>query len=137
VRIVACRLAKFSRAAYYKKSRAKDQSHLRMRIREIAQNRHLFGYARIHVMLRRKGWNINFKRVHRLYCLEGLQLRMKVRTKKSLSLHRNSRVRSELSQLIAQCTFHKTSNSNILRPNGYTQIKIRQCPLSEKHRSQP
>jgi putative transposase len=84
----ACRLAKFSRAAYYKKSRAKDQSNLRMRIREIAQSRHRFGYTRIHVMLRREGWNINLKRVHRLYCLEGLQLRMKVRRKKRLSLHR-------------------------------------------------
>lgn len=47
-----------------------------------------FGFQRIHVLLRREGWNINLKRVHRLYRLEGLQVRMRVRRKKRLSLHR-------------------------------------------------
>ena len=59
-----------------------------MRIREIANNRPRFGYGRIHIMLQREGWNINIKRVHRLYCLEGLQVRMRRRRKKRLSLHR-------------------------------------------------
>lgn len=39
-------------------------------------------------MLRREGWPINHNRVHRLYCLEGLQVRMRVRRRKRLSLHR-------------------------------------------------
>lgn len=47
-----------------------------------------FGYQRIHILLRREGWQINHKRVHRLYCLEGLQVRMRVRRRKRLSLHR-------------------------------------------------
>jgi hypothetical protein len=47
-----------------------------------------FGYERIHVLLRREGWHVNLKRVHRLYCLEGLQVRMRVRRKKRMSLHR-------------------------------------------------
>jgi putative transposase len=46
-----------------------------------------FGYERIHVLLRREGWHVNLKRVHRLYCLEGLQVRMRVRRKKRMSLH--------------------------------------------------
>lgn len=62
----ACRLAGFSRAAWYRKSRAKHQSSLRMRIRELAQARPRFGYYRIHVMLRREGWRVNLKRVRRL-----------------------------------------------------------------------
>jgi len=49
----ACRLARFSRAGYYRKSRARDQAALRLRIREIAHARPRFGYQRIHVMLRR------------------------------------------------------------------------------------
>lgn len=65
-----------------------DQSGLRMRIREIAMSRPRFGYQRIHVVLRREGWKINRKRVHRLYRLEGLQVRMQVRRRKRLSLHR-------------------------------------------------
>ena len=39
-------------------------------------------------MLKREGWQINLKRVHRLYCLEGLQVRMRRRRKKHMSLHR-------------------------------------------------
>jgi putative transposase len=35
------------------------------------------GYRRIHVLLRREGWNVNVKRVRRLYKPEGLQMRLK------------------------------------------------------------
>jgi len=84
----ACRLGNFSRGGWYRKSTARDQSGLRMRIRDIAMSRPRFGYQRIHVLLRREGWHVNLKRVHRLYCLEGLQVRMRVRRKKRMSLHR-------------------------------------------------
>jgi len=40
----ACRLAQFSRAAWYRRSRARDQSVLRSRIRELAYARPRFGY---------------------------------------------------------------------------------------------
>jgi putative transposase len=59
-----------------------------MRIRELALSRPRFGYLRIHVLLNRQGWRVNRKRVHRLYRLEGLQVRMRVRRRKRLSLHR-------------------------------------------------
>ena len=84
----ACRLAQFSRAAWYRPSRAPDQTALRMRIREIAHARPRFGFLRIWVMLRREGWAINRKRVRRLYRLEGLQVRMRVRRRKHMALHR-------------------------------------------------
>jgi putative transposase len=61
---------------------------LRLRIREIAHARPRFGYQRIHVMLRREGWLVNKKRVHRWYRIEGLQLRMRVRRRKHMCLHR-------------------------------------------------
>jgi putative transposase len=64
----ACRLAQFSRAAWYRPSRARDQSALRSRIRE--------------------GWPVNRKRVRRLYRLDGLQVRMRVRRRKHMALHR-------------------------------------------------
>ena len=84
----ACRLAQFSRAAWYRPSRARDQSVLRARIREIAHVRPRFGFLRIWVMLRREGWHVNVKRVRRLYRLEGLQVRMRVRRRKHMALHR-------------------------------------------------
>jgi putative transposase len=84
----SCRLAQFTRAAWYRKSRAPDQSALAMRIRDIAHARPRFGYQRITVMLRRDGWRVNRKRVRRLYRLQGLQLRMRVRRRKHMCPHR-------------------------------------------------
>jgi putative transposase len=79
---------RFSRAAYYRRSTAKNQAGLKLRIRELAMSRPRFGYRRIHVMLRREGWVVNATRVHRLYRLEGLQQRMRVRRRKHMCVHR-------------------------------------------------
>lgn len=81
-------LAGFSRTVWYKPSTAKDHTALRMRIRELASARPRFGYNRIHILLRREGWRINKKRVRRLYRPEGLQVRMRVRRRKHMALHR-------------------------------------------------
>ena len=84
----ACHLAQFSRAAWYRRSRRDDQAALRSRIRELAHARPRFGFTRIWVLLRREGWPVNKKRVRRLYRLDGLQLRMRVRRRKHIALHR-------------------------------------------------
>ncbi|MGH2405311.1 MAG: IS3 family transposase [bacterium] len=84
----ACRLTGLARATWYRQSTARDQSALRLRIRELAMARPRFGYLRIHVLLRREGWLVNKKRVRRLYRLEGLQVRMRVRRRKHMALHR-------------------------------------------------
>jgi putative transposase len=48
-----------------------------MRIKEIAATRVHYGYRRVHVLLKREGWQDNIKRVYRLYQQEGLSLRLK------------------------------------------------------------
>jgi putative transposase len=84
----ACRLVQISRALNAYLSRRPGQEGLRHRMRELAQERPRFGYRRVHVMLRREGWKVNMKRVRRLYRLEGLQLRHRLRRRKHASLHR-------------------------------------------------
>ncbi|UMY20194.1 IS3 family transposase [Methylobacterium organophilum] len=54
-----------------------DQAPLRMRICDLAKSRVRYGYYRIYILLRREGWRVNHKRVHRLYRDEGLSLRLK------------------------------------------------------------
>lgn len=84
----SCRLALLRPSVWYQKSEARDQSALCLRIREIAMDRPRFGYLRVLVMLKREGWSVGKKRVYRLYRLEGLQLRMKVKRHKRISLQR-------------------------------------------------
>lgn len=84
----SCRLALLRPSVWYQESEARDQSALRLRIREIAMDRPRFGYLRVLVMLKREGWEVGKKRVYRLYRLEGLQLRMKVKRRKRISLQR-------------------------------------------------
>ncbi|NGZ10883.1 MAG: hypothetical protein CV088_16100 [Nitrospira sp. LK70] len=75
----AWRVAQFGRASWYRRSRATDQSALRLRIRDLAHARPRFGDMRIWVLLRRAGWLIKRKRVRRVSRLDGLPLRMRGR----------------------------------------------------------
>lgn len=86
----ACALGDICPNTWYYRSRARDASALRMRIRDIAQARPRFGYVRIWILLRREGWPDNKKRVHRLYRLEGLQVRLRARQRKRVSLPRGA-----------------------------------------------
>ena len=73
----SCAVLRFDRKTHRYRSVRSDQAPLRNRIKEIAATRVRYGYRRIHVLLRREGWPINVKRVHRPYRLEGLNLRAK------------------------------------------------------------
>ena len=61
----ACRAVPTPRATYHRSHRP-EQAPLRKRIREIAETRMRYGYRRVHVLLRREGWQVNVKRVRRL-----------------------------------------------------------------------
>jgi putative transposase len=64
----SCQLARYSRSSYRRQSlRAKADKPLRERLLELASERPRFGYRRLHVMLVREGWEINRKRVYRVY----------------------------------------------------------------------
>jgi len=71
-----------NRSTFYYQSQARDQTVLRLRIRDIANARVRYGYRRVHVLLRREGWPVNHKRVYRLYREQGLALRLPVRKRK-------------------------------------------------------
>lgn len=50
---------------------------LKQRLRDLGRAWLRYGYKRLHVLLRREGLETNHKRVHRIYCELGLQLRPK------------------------------------------------------------
>lgn len=78
----ACGVLGAVRSTYQYQSRRPPQAVLKKGIVEIAQTRVRYGYRRIHVLLRREGWQVNVKRVYRLYAEESLQLRNKMPKRK-------------------------------------------------------
>lgn len=85
----ACRLVGIHRASKrYVFSRVEtENSQLQALIKEIALERHWFGYRSIYRLLRREGFEVNHKRVYRLYQAAGLMVR-KRRRRKSLNIER-------------------------------------------------
>jgi putative transposase len=96
----ACAVMRQSRSVYLYRSRARDATALRMRIKEITATRVHYGYRRVHVMLRREGWKDNHKRVCRLYRAEGLSLRHKrPKRSKSARLRQPKRLVSAINEI--------------------------------------
>ena len=58
----------------YQPTRRADEEPLRAHIRELARAKQRYGYRRITAQLRREGWEVNHKRVHRIWKQEGLAL---------------------------------------------------------------
>jgi putative transposase len=79
------------RTSYSYRATRDEQAPLRLRIKEIAAVRVRYGYKRIHVLLKREGWLINHKRVYRLYCQEGLNLRARRPKRRVMAAHRVGR----------------------------------------------
>ncbi|GAA4438952.1 hypothetical protein GCM10023188_34760 [Pontibacter saemangeumensis] len=78
------------RTTYQYKPHPRDNRQLVLRMREIASARVRYGMWRILVLLRQEGWKVNHERVHRLYKLEGLNLRNKRPRRNRAAAHREA-----------------------------------------------
>jgi putative transposase len=81
----ACRALGWPRSTHRYRSVARDVTALRMRLKKLALARPRFGYQRLHILLCRKGYPVNHKRVLRLYREEGLTLRIPRKKRKVAS----------------------------------------------------
>lgn len=87
-----CRVLGLWRGTCRYQSVADEQAALRIRLRDLAYTRASYGYRRLHVLLQREGWEINHKRVYRLYKLEGLMMRPKRPRRRVAARRRMERV---------------------------------------------
>ena len=87
----ACKVMELGRSTHYYESVADPQTALRRRLRDLAETRVQYGYRRLHILLQREGWEVNHKRVYRLYVEEGLGLRTKKPKRRRSSLPRVAR----------------------------------------------
>jgi putative transposase len=72
---------------------------LRRRLCELAATYVRYGYRRLTVLLRRKGWKVNAKRIYRLYAEE----RLLVRTKQRRKIGRRQRLAAPMAVGANQC----------------------------------
>jgi len=61
-----------------------DDIVLRDRMKAIAHERRRFGYRRLHVLLRREGYQVNHKRLFRIYREEKLMVRRRGGRKRAM-----------------------------------------------------
>lgn len=71
----ACKATGFCRMTLRYKTTREDDASLRERMKAIDRERRRFGYRRLRVLLRREGFEVNHKRLFRLYREERLTVR--------------------------------------------------------------
>lgn len=80
----ACELVEAPRATVRYQRRVRgDEAALRRRMRKLAGKHPRYGFRRILILLRREGWRVNKKRVHRLWKEEGLQRKRKAKKRRA------------------------------------------------------
>ena len=79
----ACGLVGLWRSTQSYQSHRADETLIRHRLRELAEQRKRFGCPRLHLLLRREGLLVNHKRTERLYREEGLSLRRRKRPRRA------------------------------------------------------
>jgi len=87
----ACRVIEIPRSTNYYRSSKDEQAFLRKLLKQIAATRVRYGYRRIHTLLQWESWQVNHKRVYRLYCDQRLQMRHKSPKRRVKAKLRNDR----------------------------------------------
>lgn len=84
----ACSVLDVDRSSVRYRSVRPDDAELRKAMKAVAAERRRFGYRRVHVMLERQGWQVNQKKLRRLYREEKLQVRKRGGRKRALGTRR-------------------------------------------------
>ena len=84
----ACELADLHRSVFQYQKQDQGDDALRKRLRELANERRRFGYRRLGILLAREGFEVNHKKLFRLYREEGLAVRRRRSRKRALGTRR-------------------------------------------------
>ena len=75
----SCKLLEMERSSYRYEPRPDRNAGLREALVQLARQKPRYGYRRLHALLSRRGYEVNVKRVYRLYVEERLMVRRKRR----------------------------------------------------------
>ena len=71
----ACKLLEMDRSSYCYEPTPDRNEQLQRELKAVAQEKPRYGYRRLHVLLERRGWKLNHKRLYRVYRRENLAVR--------------------------------------------------------------
>lgn len=80
----ACRLVGIDLRVHRYQSSRPDDAKLRSRLRELSSERRRFGYRRLRILFEREGWDMNWKKLYRIYREERLTVRKRGGRKRAL-----------------------------------------------------
>lgn len=125
----ACQLTRQHRSTQRKPSTRDPLTALRQRMHEIVAARIRFGYRRVHILLKREGWQVGKNVVYRLYREEGLCLRPKRPRRRKMAVHREARCQpSRPNQAWSMDFVHdELSNGNKIRLLTVVDIYTREA----------
>ena len=102
---------------------------LRQRMHEIVATRIRYGYRRVHIMLKREGWQIGRNRVYRVYREEGLALKTKRPRRRKMATHREARCQPKAPNEAWSLDFvyDQLSNGQKIRALTVIDVFTREC----------
>jgi transposase InsO family protein len=115
----------------YEPAAKEDEPRLVARMLELVRERPRFGYRRIAAMLKAEGWEVNFKRVYRLWRREGLKVPKKVRKRRGLGTSGNAchirRAESKDQVWTWDFVFDRTTSGTTLKWLSLVDEYTREC----------
>lgn len=120
----ACTLIKQTRSTQYYQSVKDPKTALRRRMHVIAHTRVRYGYRRIHVLLKREGWQLGKNQAFRLYQEEQLQLRSKLPKRRKMVVCRQVSIKPTQPNQVWSMDFVADQLANGVRFRTLTIIDV-------------
>lgn len=127
----ACRFTGFARASQRYVTRRPLRTELRERLHTLAILRPRWGYRRLHILLRREGYEINHKLTRRLYREEGLAVRRRKRKRVAVARVVKPAVSSQNERWSMDFVRDTLADGRVFRAFTLVDDFTRECPVIE------
>lgn len=127
----ACRLLEVDRTSYRYEAGPDRNAGLRQALIDLARQKPRYGYRRLWAVLARRGWNVNVKRIYRLYRQEGLMVRRLKRKRLVRGLPLNAQLTAPNQEWALDFVSDALATGRGLRILTVVDSFTRECPAIE------
>lgn len=127
----ACRLLEVDRSSYRYEAEPDRNAGLRQALLDLARQKPRYGYRRLWAVLARQGWNVNVKRIYRLYRQEGLMVRRLKRKRLVRGVPLNAQITAPNQEWALDFVCDALSTGRGLRILTVVDSFTRECPALE------